>query len=363
MKRFERRLNMLIKTAELIQLLEGTKTRAATREAEHIHIAIDTLEHTGLIGSTTSDSSKRIRRIVNANIGLITPDAQKRLKGVDVFGINIPVCDAFPRIKDSHHQLIIFDGLLYLIRFYADLQNLLALMNTYRSDAQITIDEEAMPEALALSLAAHALIVENIETGALLPDIGDLLGPIASKRAGIGYAGAVMFLLFHELGHIDCGHLSSGFLSERNISSLAIPEEINDYQNKEFEADRYAMLCMREELRNSFISSVIFFMAPFSFSETFSERKKDTHPLTVNRIAHLASNLSFPDDPELEEATRNIVNSEIGRFTRLAPQRADAGGSIRSKITEEMPISQAYRTIELVKRNIASNIGIIDFLA
>jgi len=354
---------MSIGPNELIRLLEQTRARVAPAEAASVQIAIDTIRHTGLRAESGSDSSRRIQKILKAHRELLEPAAAARLERVQIFGVDIHICDALPRIDAGQDQVVVFDGLLYLIRFHVDMINAMVLLQSQRADAHVTVDGEEMPLWLALSLAGHALIVDAIQSGRPLAGLGDLMGPVAQRRAEIGYAGAVLFLLLHELGHIDCGHLTHGSRSERSEGMLRVPEALTAHQQNELEADAFAMRCLRGEIRSEFVSSVMFCLAPFAFAQTFATLDAPTHPLAVNRLARIADHLALTGDAEFDNAVCSIVTGEVERFTRLAPQRAEAGGDMRFRLREHMPLQRAYETLSIVRSAVLADGHPPDFAA
>ena len=334
--------------------------RGHARDAQHIRQIIDTLTHTGLVADSNSESSERIRRIQSSQLQILTETARRQLSKVVIFGIDIPVCDAFPNVSNHVQKIILFDGLLYLIRFYADLQTIIALLIEQASHLTIEVADEPMPIALAMSLAGYTALAESIDSGHQLMDISAVLGPRAQQRVAYGFGAATLFFLLHELGHLVCGHMDRGYVSERVTIETRVREAINPNHQMEFEADAFALGCIHPQVRNPIISSIMFAFGPFAFLETFRGSADAGHPLTVNRVAALADSIHFPDDPESAEATRNIIDSEVHRFERLAASRESTDGDIRYKIKENMPLPLAYQTMNQVGEYIKSHFGVLE---
>ncbi len=352
---------MLIPNNELIKWVQFQSNRANARNHKHIRETIDTFQHTGIVADSNSESSKRIQNIVSSHRTIITEKAYMELSEVVIFGIDSPYCDAFPIPSNNIPKIIIFDGLLYLIRFYVDLIITLDLLESSNIKDTIKVSGEELPFSLAMSLAGHVILTEGIDNDHQSLGLANALGENARVRAERGYSAAALFYVLHELGHLSCGHLNNGFISERLSIEPAIDQDINNKQLMEFEADTYALNSIQSSVRNPIISSVIFALAPFAFLETFRGGLNKGHPLTVNRIAALADHIVFHDEPELASALQNIVESEVNRFNRLSDSRLANGGNIQYRIQENMSLKEAYSTMKDVGYYIKTKFGQLDF--
>jgi hypothetical protein len=352
---------VLIPNSQLCQWVAESSVRANARNSEHIRQIIDTFEHTGLVADSNSEESRCIQNIAKVHREIIISPAFSELERTEIFGVAVPQCDAFPMYYKETPCIIVFDGLLQLVRFNTDLQILIALLNEKIPEETIEVNGEHMSIALAMSLAGHVALTESIDTGHQLMDITAVLGSNATQRSEYGYGAAVIFYVLHELGHIVCGHLEQGFVSERMSIDIAISEDINENQKMEFEADSYALSCIHPNVRNPIISSLVFALGPFAFLETFRGNLNKKHPLTVNRIAELARQVDFPEEPELAEAVLSVVTSEVNRFERLAEERRLNNGNIQKRIRNTMTLSMAYETMNKVGNHIKENFGTLDF--
>ena len=352
---------MLIPNSQLCQWVAESSVRANARNSEHIRQIIDTFEHTGLAVDSNSEKSKCIQNIANAHRELIVGSAYSELERTVIFGVSAPQCDAFPMYYQETPCIIVFDGLLQLVRFNTNLQILIALLNEKVTEQTIDVNGERMSIALAMSLAGHVALTESIDAGHQLMDITAVFGPNAMQRSEYGYGAAVIFYVLHELGHLVCGHLDQGFVSEQMSIDTAVREGINKNQKMEFEADSYALSCIHPNVRNPIISSLVFALGPFAFLETFRGGLDKNHPLTVNRIAELARQVDFPDEPEFAEAVLSVVTSEIKRFERLAEDRRLNDGNIQQRIRNTMTLPMAYETMNKVGNHIKENFGTLDF--
>ncbi|HEY1501220.1 MAG TPA: hypothetical protein VGF88_16725 [Acidobacteriaceae bacterium] len=350
---------MSISSSELIGLLRGTLPAAAPSERGVIETYIAFIDRQGVIATQDSEASRFLERTAGNFHDRWEPDVASNVQSVELYGVDVPLINAFARKEEGVEQIVLFEGIKQIVMFHAHLVTVLNLLNRLRGDRYVNIDGWKEEEAAAFSLAAFSLLYEYMKTGQPLIAIGDILGPRALQNTRLGYEAAIAFILAHEVGHLALGHIgSSGAVSERNGISLAIEETINDYQQREFEADRYALFGFREHLRVPLMSSVIFFFGPLAFIEAFVGPHDPTHPLFTNRAAHLASLL--PRDTEDGMAVANIIRSQTEGFRRVAAKRGAAGEDIRPRIHQTMPVELAYRVIFAVKEAVASEMGILD---
>jgi hypothetical protein len=350
---------MSINSSELIGLIRGTLPAAAPTERPVIETYIAFIDRQGVVATLDSDHSRFLKRTANNFQDRWEPDISSEFQRAELFGVDVPLINAFAREEEGVRQIILFEGIQQVVLFYAHLITALNLLNILRADKYVNIDGWKEKESASFSLAAFSLLYEFMRTGQPLIALGDILGPNSLQNTKLGYEAAIAFVLAHEVGHLALGHTGmSGALSERNYVTTAVKEDINNYQQREFEADRYALFGFREDLRLPLMSSVLFFFAPMAFIEAFVGPNDPTHPLFTNRAAHLASLLA--NDTKDGIAVASIIRSQIEGFKRLAAVRGEAGEDIRSRIHQTMPVELAYRVILAVKKAVKSDIGFLD---
>jgi hypothetical protein len=350
---------MSLSSNELIGLLRDTLPAAAPTERAVIETYIAFIDRQGVIATLDSDHSQFLKQTANNFQDRWQPDIASSVQRVELYGVDVPLINAFAREEDGISQVVLFEGIQQVVMFHAHLVTVLNLLNTLRADRCVNIDGWKENEGAAFSLAAFSLLYEYMKTGQPLIAIGDILGPSALQNTKLGYEAAIAFILAHEVGHLALGHTGpSGAISERNYVSLAIQEDINDYQQKEFEADRYSLFGFRDHLRLPLMSSVIFFFGPMAFMEAFVGPHDPTHPLFTNRAAHLASLL--PKDTKDGIAVADIIRGQTEGFKRVAAMRSKTGEDIRPRIHQTMPVQLAYRVIYAVKEAVTSEMGFLD---
>lgn len=350
---------MSLTSRELADLLRSTLPGAAPRERRHVETTVDLIERSNIIARTDSPSSVFLRETVDQYMQFFTPDAAERIASTEIYGVDLPVFNAFARKADKTGQVIVFDGIRQVIMFYAQLIHVLNLLQTLRSDRRIQFEHMDETECHAFSLAAFSVLANYLNTGRPLGAVGDILGPNARRTAEIGYMGAIAFITAHELGHLALGHTGvRGVVPERNAFPLAIEEHVNEDQYYEFEADDYALAALRPEKRVDFMASILFYMGPCAFLEAFGRVEGESHPLFVNRAEHLASQLIA--DAETAAMIRRIIEGQVAGFRNVATIRQGLAGDIRYRIHDTMPVETAYEVIAVIKDRVRTEIGVLE---
>jgi hypothetical protein len=352
---------VFIPNHDLLALLGETGVRSNPVSAEQVQFTLRSLAHSGVAADSASDSSRSLQQLVFKQRAVLTAEAQSRVDSVVLFGLDTLLCDAIPRRYRNRDCILVHVGLLQLLRYYTELQMLIVLLKD--EDSCIDVAGEPLQIGLAASLAGHVIFVAALDSSHQLISLAPLLGAVARQRSDLGYGAAALFLVMHELGHHVLGHLDAGYKSERMAMEPRIPESLGPIQQMELEADAYALQCFAPKIRAPVISSVMFAFGPFAFLETFRGSMDAHHPLTVNRLAALATDLSFPDEPELEQACRSIIASHVDRFMRLATDRAESGGDISHRIRDHLSLADAHQVLDRVGRWVREHRGALDFVA
>lgn len=350
---------MLIPNEDLLTLIEETGVRSNPVDAEQVQFTVRALKHSAVPADSSSKSSQSLQELVDKQRSLLTADAQTHLDGVVLFGLDTPLCDAIPRRYRDHDCILVHVGLLQLLRYYTEMQQVLALLKD--ENAEIDVEGVGAKIGLAASLACHAILVAALDSRHQLVSLSPLLGEVAQQRSNYGYGAAALFLVLHELGHHIQGHLNAGYKSERMAMETRIPESLAPIQQMEMEADAFALHCFAPEIRAPVISSVMFAFGPFAFLETFRGSMGRNHPLTVNRLASLSARLSFPGEPDLQEAARSIVDAHVARFKRLESDRAHSGGDISGRIHKHISLQTSHQVLDRIGHWVREHRGTLDF--
>jgi hypothetical protein len=167
------------------------------------------------------------------------------------------------------------------------------------------------------------------------------------------------FVLLHEIGHFELGHVKRRFLwrpqTIRN-EILLVPEASNQKKAQEHEADVYAI--KQAEGDKGLLLGAQLFFSLLSFVETPTSVQSNTHPYSGNRLQFLFNefqeSLNATDANDFERALSLI--RETHNEWSSAPSAIFHGGNILSRLrdaykekgssptnpTEEMSAVQVY---------------------
>ncbi len=341
---------MLIKTSELKKIFTDVLPRATPLEAKHLNTQISGIEKESITASLDSPLSQGLRKIVNDNKSLFTKEAFSLLEETDIYGVAFGSCNSVARVEKKRKQIIIFEGILNLIKLYTDFIKAADVLKNKRGDKKILVDGVLENERDIFSQAVFIIAMDYIKTGEGFVDIGDILPDKERMESESGVMASKIFLLLHELAHLKLGHnkLGGETYFEFNSQELLIKEELNKLQQRELEADRFAFSSINKDIRDMFLSSIICFLGAFSFTETFFGGNNHTHPLAINRMERIANLISFSNDPELEEAKREIIESEKKRFIGLSDLREKYTEDKIGNFNEVMTVNKAHSIISVI---------------
>ena len=307
-----------------------------------------------------SDHSRFLARVIETGQPYLTHGVTEQLRGVHLYGIDSAYTNAIPDTSQAAPRIFVFQGLLQILYYIIHLIRVLERLQALRPVARFSLDGEDLPEALAFSMAGFSILSDALleqRFPAVL--LHDMLGPIARADALSAYRFAVLFVLLHELGHIESGHLqSSQVRSERPAMALAEPERLSVIQTQELTADAFALDRIKPAYRAELMPSLIFFFTPFTFLEAFSGALSKSHPLAVNRLSALAQRADMP--PDAHPIVMSWIDGQLESLHRMAPSRDKAGGTLRMRIEERMPVRRAYEVVRIIQQQVLQQSGILD---
>ncbi len=266
------------------------------------------------VGSESPDV-QALKNSLNLNLQFLKPEARVSLdKDVDLYVLPYRPCIAFSQIcdKTDRGQIVISQGMIDLVT-----------ASIY--DATI---QEIIPETLHStpvgSLKKPLLLLLNTCTALLryrfyrfaepLPDFHRIPLPYqAQLNCHASVPGALTFLLLHELGHIQLGHLEG---SEARMShyDMAFAQQLSDYQLQEAEADEFALDSLRDEAQILGPYWMAQALAFFVTLELLSGHVDSAHPLAINR--HHVTERRLQRIPELAQ-NPSVANEFARRFAEI----------------------------------------------
>jgi hypothetical protein len=206
----------------------------------------------------------------------------KLLNGTEVYCLPYPLPMAYCTQVDDRDIIIVGQGLIDLISYTihcAHFENTIPLHFSsyhslkYRRDMPFT---ELVSNCLFLFALRFYCYAEPI------PDIYTLLTEQQKEDSKIAISGALLFIILHELGHIQLGHLD-GHNVRPSVKAKLIHEELNSTRQIELEADAFAIRSLIEPAQEAGQYWCSMAMSFFSNLELISGTQHDTHPLAINR--------------------------------------------------------------------------------
>jgi hypothetical protein len=272
------------------------------------------------------EPSKAVRRLLEVFSEYMTEDAIKLTSGTAVFCIDQPICNAFAsRTRTGIPYVLIYSGLVNVALYRLCISILVANANLMLQARGGDI-EPARTHLKAIAFNCMALSFWFYIDGEPLPSVLETFNEAHKTQAWHGLGGALAFIVMHEIGHIELGHINIDGRPFPQIYSTLVAEDINAFKAMEFEADRFALSSMKQELRPTLISSLLMVLDLMSDLECMCLPLSASHPLVVNRISTLldAMNLS-PHDffVSRAKAVMDIKKSfhadRLGKFPPLPP--------------------------------------------
>lgn len=294
--------------------------------------------------STQDDSSTALRHTVAQFKFMISPEHFDRLERTQIHVVPAPLCNAITHPVTQ--AIVIFDGLLEALAFRLETSLLIAAVR--RLLARRSEEETMSKEDFKRSAARAVLLPIHFKrNGKPLPRFIDRLSPDLQRDALVGFAGMLLFILFHELGHLVLNHatLPSG-PNLGPLPVLACSETMNAFKLNEFEADRYAYDAVVPEARPAFIVSVWLALKMFSEFEFMSGSDLAMHPFTINRINRLNELAGVLDDPLIGAHAKKTFDSDFGLMQARISQRDPREAAIPATLLRRVSEHALYRVID-----------------
>ena len=153
-------------------------------------------------GSLTSDFSLCLKDIISDFSEFPTEDMEKVLSETKIWGIDSNEFQALSQLNNGRH-VFICKGMFVLIKFITYIVKISDFLLKTRESEFIIIDNDEVSEALAFLCAGYSLTINAIiyKDISLIFNIPNVLDDATDFDAQIGYKGAIMFLVFHEIAH------------------------------------------------------------------------------------------------------------------------------------------------------------------
>jgi hypothetical protein len=344
---------------ELAAIIERSCRGAVLAEGEAARIAAAEVRRARTVADEASAGSRFFRNVVDIHEPYLTPNVTSLLRTVELYGVDSPYANAIPEVEAPRKRIFVFEGFQQLFLYFAYLIRVLDGLQNHRANAEIVVEGERLAEPLAFSMAAFSILSNAMARQFWLPPLEDMLGPRAKSEVMYAYRAGMLFVLLHELGHIELGHLGlDGVRSERGHFDLAEPELLSEIQREELEADDFAFEALQSAYRGEIMPSLIFLFGAHAFMEVYSGHLSEKHPLAANRLWVLAQRTPLPAQDK--QIVVDWIEGQIAVWRNFAGKRGDLGSGFRARIEERMPVKTAVCVVDEIKRRVAAEVGLLE---
>lgn len=298
-----------------------------------------------------------IMRMRNSSIGLedvhrvsstFLDDRRKSMKGVlgpraysvpDVNFVFFPIVEscASTFIDRDTKTIFLSLGLMETLRLAIASAQLESAIRLIEKDQAIADDlgakgrDKALEQLRLMIQYFNASAVLHFKAPRRLPAAASLLDAATKHRVDVVLEAVLMFLLLHELGHVDY-HRKSKVPDQPShlVWEFAVPEDVSEAKREEFYADAFALRSVPEAFALPMVHAATFFLHLHNYVDALAGAGPTTHPLCVNRIATLYALARGHAEPDavgheavgaaLEAGTR-VWSLPSGHFSVDALQR------------------------------------------
>ncbi|HEV2693069.1 MAG TPA: hypothetical protein VG347_09270 [Verrucomicrobiae bacterium] len=278
-----------MKHLENDQLLEAIATCAAfgpSGAESAIERAVVKIKANGLPVTNVDPPVLVVRQILEQYRSLIVPEHYKELTDLDIYVPSLPLCNAVANTRKRY--IIVYEGLLQALRYRLEASLIINAVGKQRatSNDNLSISDD---DFKTLAFRTILLPLHFYRNHNPLPTVFQTLEPSLQQDAFIGFAGILIFVLLHELGHIKLhGSMLAAEHGEIYLPALACSEQLNRFKTEELEADQFAFEAFVPEARGVALINAAFAFQFFADLEQSSGIFKSDHPMIVNRLTHLS---------------------------------------------------------------------------
>ena len=291
--------------------------------------------------TTTDDATLFVRNVVTYFHELIQPDYLERLNRTDIYVVPQPLCNA--RADHATHSIVLFDGLFKVLMFRMEFSLLLAEVNKHLEAVgdKIGLSRKELPH---IAYRAQSLSLHFLHHPEPLPELNEHFDERLKQDARVAFCGGLLFILFHELGHLELGHAGTlGTPRLKSTPTLACVEDLNSRKTQEFEADAYAFEAFVPKARSMVIVNVWYVMSLFLDYESLAGPGNVTHPFSINRVSHLNQISGALEDPSIAASAIKLFEARLNlmrtRLDAVHPEEHLLPAATRSQLNREAYMS------------------------
>lgn len=300
----------ILPKSAIIQTAE--RCAAFTRDPILRSAAISTIQDItqSNVSVTSSDPGVLlIRRVIDHYRDFLQPECYESLCATDIYVVTLPYYNAVASL--SPRSIILYDGLLQLLKFRTEFSLLLAAVKEYlaRVECAARLTRGALA---AVAHQAQLLSIHYLWKPEPLPELSDCFAEQLKQDAYAAFCGGLLFAILHELGHLELGcRGTENAPADEPLPLLACGEAMTAAKQDEFDADAFAVQAMVPSVRATMIVNAWFVMGLVCDYEVLAGDPTDTHPFTINRILHLHGLSDTLTDPGIAASAMRIFHSQL----------------------------------------------------
>lgn len=240
----------------------------------------------------------------------IRPWANELMVNQPLEVVRTEVCNACATLSPNGSVIFLFRGLikaiLFVLEFGEVVTGLDAQLNTTQ-DSSYTNDQLQVWAYSAYSMLYHYQAV-----GERLPRAGGALVPATKRLLLMQFSCVIWFILMHEIGHVQLGHLGQDAATSRLTSpKLAWPESLNTEKLQEFEADLFLCDTLADGEQRALLMYVLAPLDLLASLERHLGGNESTHPSAVNRLQYILDMRSAVLDDRSRAMAADVVSRDL----------------------------------------------------
>lgn len=314
-----------LKTSDLIEALQSVERAfdgaLPGQSAERARKEIQT--SSGVVTSEDPATVELHAIFANYSRHILTDAAYAQLRRTNIFCLDQPICNAQARkTQEGTPFALIYTGLLSVATFRLGLAILIHNVQLMqRCKGENTVANEATLKALSFNAVALSYWFYLDGEPNPLPGFCDLFCEEHRLQMIHGVGGAISFVVMHEVGHIELGHLTAKSHPLPQMHGPMDFEELNAAKTMELEADRFAASCFKPEIRLGIVTGLSAVMDIFADMDGMCLiPRESSHPFIVNRIQALMAAVKLEDDPFFMTRASTILNQRKSLLSERAKQ-------------------------------------------
>ncbi|RNE88836.1 hypothetical protein [Marichromatium sp. AB31] len=258
----------------------------------------------------------------------ILGEAAFQAKGVEFVFLPVPGSIAALYAGAQGYTVALSLGLVEALRLSCVAGQLRSALEMLKASKRLeaAMGAEAAGKALQLLEQMIAYLIASAILAHLearrVPNAVAALDAQMVRKANVVVEAALMFVLLHELGHVEYQRAQS---RSTTTWEFAVAEELDARQEEELFADKYALDQVPAGFRLPMVHAAAFVLHLYTYIDVLRTGESRTHPLAVNRLAAMRAQVGSLQVGEVgDAATRNAI--EVGQTLQAQDPLSLAGG-------------------------------------